>query len=217
MSTTDGRAGPVSGKLLDALVVHAPRTREEIVTELARLAVVVESVASGLDTTSFFAPQVEDGEIRWSPAEQVRHLTKSTYPLARAFALPRFVLALRFGVRLRPPRAYDELAADYARLLETRPDSGRYRPRPETRAPDDARRAEIMAHWRDAVSRLSRAVERWTERALDRHRLPHPLMGAISTREMLFFTLFHTSHHGRQMERRRDAVRQDPEGSMRRR
>jgi len=189
----------------DGLAVRPPRTRDEIVAELLRLSAEVERVATRFDTPTFFAAQTEDGETRWSPAEQVRHLTKSTYPLVRAFAIPRFVLLLRFGARLRGSDDYVAVATRYAKYLDTRPDSGRFRPGREQAAPDDARRADIMAHWRDATSRLSLAIERWPERALDRYRLPHPLMGLISTREMLYFTLFHTSHHARQMERRKKA------------
>ena len=186
------------------LAVRPPSTRGDIVAELARLAAEVERVAASFDTASFFAPQHEDGTPRWSPAEQVRHLTRATYPLARAFAMPRFLLLLRFGPGLRRARSYDDLVRRYATVLESRPSAGRFAPGADA-ASDDARRAEIMGRFRDAISRLVGAVERWPERALDRYRLPHPLLGKLSARDMLFFTVFHTSHHGRQMERRRAA------------
>lgn len=186
------------------LEVRPPRSRADVVSELTRLAAEVARLVESFDTPAFFAAQSEGGEVKWSPAEQVRHLTRSTYPLARAFAMPRLALALRFGVTLRGGGSYEDVAARYTRYLETRPDSGRFGPGRDELAHDDARRAEIMARWRDAVSRLAAAVERWPERALDRYRLPHPLMGAISTREMLHFTLFHTSHHARQVGRRRN-------------
>ena len=185
----------------DPLIVRPPQSRNEILAELARLAAEVERVANRFDTAAFFAPQTEDGSARWSPAEQVRHLTKSTYPLVRAFMLPRFLLFMRFGASLRGSGSYADLDARYSRLLEARPDAGRFAPRREERR-DDARRVEIMARWRDATSRLAAAAGTWSERALDRFRLPHPLLRRLTTREMLFFTLFHTSHHGRQMARR---------------
>lgn len=186
-----------------ALTVRPPRSRDEILAELSRLSAEVERLAASFDTPAFFAPQSEDGTPRWSPAEQVRHLTRSAYPLARAFTLPRFVLLLRFGLTLRRGETYEGVAERYQKLLETRPEAGRFAPGPERARRDDARRAEIMARFRDSTSRLAGAVARWPERALDRYRLPHPLLGGMSTREILFFTLFHTSHHGRQMERRR--------------
>lgn len=187
-----------------ALIVRPPRTRDETLNELARLAAAVSIAAERFDTATFFAPQTEDGVVRWSPAEQVRHLTKSTYPLVRAYALPRFLLLLRFGLSLQARGTYEALAERYGRLLETRPDAGRFKPGADERRGDE-RRAEIMAHWRDAVSRLSQVAGTWSEGALDRFRLPHPLLGRISTREMLYFALFHTSHHGRQMARRATA------------
>lgn len=188
------------------LVVRPPAAREEILAELARLAAEVVRLADGFDRPSFFAQQSEDGVAKWSPAEQLRHLTRSTYPLARGYAFPRVALALRFGVALRGSEKYEIVAERYSRYLETRPDAGRFAPTPDDAAPDDARRAQIMTRWRDAVSRLAGAVEPWSERALDRYRLPHPLLGRLTAREMLFFTLFHTSHHARQVERRRPAV-----------
>lgn len=189
----------VSGQL----EVRPPASREEILAEISRLAAVIEAFASSMDTATFFAPQIEDGLTRWSPAEQIRHLTRSTYPLARGLSLPRLVLALRFGLRLRRPQSYAQVAERYARFLrEERPQAGRFAPSRDEAAPDDARRAQIMARFRDAVSRLAGAVERWPERALDRYRVPHPLLGGMSVREMLFFTAFHTAHHGSQIARR---------------
>jgi hypothetical protein len=42
-------------------------------------------------------------------------------------------------------------------------------------------------------------MTRWPERALDRHLLPHPLMGLLTIREMLAFTVYHTAHHLRRV------------------
>ena len=187
------------------LPVRAPASREEIVAEIARLAAEVERVAASFDTAAFFAPQYEDGTARWSPAQQVRHLTKSTYPLARAFAMPRTALLLRFGMTFRRATSYDAVVARYEKLLESRPQAGRFAPDADVNG-DEGRRAEIMARFRDAVSRLGAAVQDWSEGALDRYRLPHPLLGKLTTREMLWFTVFHTAHHGGQMERRRERV-----------
>jgi hypothetical protein len=42
----------------------------------------------------------------------------------------------------------------------------------------------------------------WSERQLDRIRLPHPVLGKLSVREMLFFTLYHNQHHIEAVKRR---------------
>lgn len=183
------------------LPVRPPSTREEIIAEIARLVAEVERIGAAFDTATFFAPQYEDGTARWSPADQIRHLTRATYPLARAFFIPRFLLLLRFGVSFRHAQSYAELVRRYEKLLEGKPQAGRFAPAPDA-AHDEARRAEIMARFRDAVSRLGAGAATWPERALDRYRLPHPLLGRLTAREMLWFTVFHTAHHGGQIARR---------------
>lgn len=184
------------------LEVRPPADRASVVAELERLGAAVTRVAGAFETAAFFAPQREDGETKWSPAEQVRHLSRATWPIARALGLPRVVLLLRFGPSLRASRGYAEVADEYAALLETRPSAGRFAPPPERAPADEARRREIMERWSGGIAALSLKVMGWPEGALDRCRLPHPLLGKMTVREMLYFTCYHTSHHGRQMARR---------------
>jgi len=47
-----------------------------------------------------------------------------------------------------------------------------------------------------------RAITAWGDDALDRYRLPHPLIGKLTLREMLVFTLFHFDHHRDNVARR---------------
>jgi hypothetical protein len=77
-------------------------------------------------------------------------------------------------------------------------------PPPEVVSVDDAgrRRAEILARWDRANARLRGALEGWTEPQLNRIRMPHPLLGCLTTREMLHFTLYHNQHHVAAVQRR---------------
>jgi hypothetical protein len=72
--------------------------------------------------------------------------------------------------------------------------AGRFAPSPN-RVFDDEQRRQIMALHAAAVDELAAALLRWPERALDTTRMPHPLLGAITVREMMFFTLYHNRHH----------------------
>lgn len=42
---------------------------------------------------------------------------------------------------------------------------------------------------------LSVRVDSWTEQDLDTVLLPHPLLGKLTVREMLYFTIYHAQHH----------------------
>lgn len=84
--------------------------------------------------------------------------------------------------------------------------AGRFAPSSRPSSPDaDAERARIMTFHEAAVDELRAALSSWAEPALDRCRLPHPLMGRLTVREMLLFTLYHNSHHVEHVRRRRSA------------
>jgi uncharacterized damage-inducible protein DinB len=67
-----------------------------------------------------------------------------------------------------------------------------------------------MEYHAAAVQELVRAAGRWSERALDARQLPHPLLGKLTVREMLFFTLYHNRHHVDVVKRRMASTERPP-------
>jgi hypothetical protein len=148
------------------------------------LAAYVETLSSA-DFTA--AP-----EGRWSPGTQMAHLTRSAEPVNLALRLPRVVLRLVFGKARRDSHDFDQLTGQYLAALEQGGKaSGRYVPKP---VPVDQREATLAAFRREQ-RRLQAGLARWNETALDQFVLPHPLIGKITVRELLFFTIYHTRHH----------------------
>jgi len=46
------------------------------------------------------------------------------------------------------------------------------------------------------MQRLANAIERnWTDEKLDNYLAPHPLLGKLTLRELIYFTIYHTEHH----------------------
>jgi hypothetical protein len=70
-----------------------PFSAAEIVAAMTRLHAESETYLAAIPAAEFAAPQGE----KWSPADHVRHLAKSTYPLVGALGLPKLLLGLRFG------------------------------------------------------------------------------------------------------------------------
>jgi hypothetical protein len=60
---------------------------------------------------------------------------------------------------------------------------------------EEARRAQLMATRTELSQQLWSAIDVWRDADLDRYLLPHPLLGKLTLREMLFFTLYHNYHH----------------------
>jgi hypothetical protein len=145
----------------------------------------------------------------------VRHLAKSARPVARALGAPRIMLAFRFGLHRGPSPAFADLRQRYLDGLAAGGQAGRFAPRTRPAPPDmEAGREEVIAEWRTADGTLEDALDRWAERSLDRHRLPHPLLGPLTLREMIMFTVYHTAHHLRRVAERR-ATRATTEGVSR--
>ncbi len=147
----------------------------------------------------FFAPQGTS----WSPAEHCRHLNTSIRAVTRGMKMPKVAL-LGFGVSLKGSQTYEEVKAHYLQVLKDGAKAtGPYIPKPN---PEDMSLSEwrsiIMTRWEESAASLQEAIQGWTEASLDRYRLPHPWMGNLTVREMLFFTLYHNQHHIKQVYER---------------
>lgn len=192
-----------------AVVIRPPRTAAELVAELERAAAADDAFWQRFEIHEFFAPIGR----AWSPADNVRHLAKSTRPVASALRLPAIVVRAMFGGAERPSRDYPRLVADYRAALAAGGDAGRYAPRPLTgELEPSVERERILAAKRTADVELVARAGRWRERALDRAVLPHPLLGKLTVREMLFFTLYHGAHHVANVERRLAATARPSRG-----
>lgn len=127
---------------------------------------------------------------KWSPALQLDHIRISVQPVSLAFWLPRFMLRLLFGTPNRPSRTYEGLVERYQSKLDQ---GGRA---PGRFVPKSSRtRLALIAQTQDTVNGLIKALSRWDEADWDRYLLPHPLLGKLTLREMVYFTVYHVQHH----------------------
>ena len=176
-------------------------TREDLESALS---------ASESDVAGFFASLTPEEvvfrvESAWTAAEQLAHLNSAVSAVAKGFAVPRVILRIRYGRSRTSGRSYTALRDDYrARLAAGGRASGPFVPNRDdvSAAQSEARRQELLARWRRINGRLQKAVESWDEKDLDTIRLPHPLLGKITAREMIYFTVYHSEHHVAATKRR---------------
>ena len=133
---------------------------------------------------------------QWNPAQQLEHIYLSFRPVLLAFQLPRFIPRLLFGVAKRKSRDYDTLVRDYQTKLQQ---GGKA---PSAYVPTaTVNSIKRLLQLERSVDRLCHIIDGLTEEQLDRYLLPHPLLGKLTMREMLYFTIYHVSHHHRQVEK----------------
>ena len=177
-------------------------SRAEVIDALRRAESEGDAYWNAFPLDEFFAPIGE----AWSPAENVRHLTKSIRPVATVLATPRVVLRVMFGRPRRASLPFDELRVRYEGLLAEGATAGRFAPSAQEEADHAAWRTRIMSERRAAQEHLLAAIERWSEAQLDGYQLPHPLLGKLTVREMLLFTAYHQSHHIGVVQKRKAAA-----------
>ncbi|HET6327551.1 MAG TPA: DinB family protein [Planctomycetaceae bacterium] len=166
--------------------------RNALLADLRKLHEASSTFWEGFSTTEFFTA-VGSG---WTPAGNVRHLNKAIQPLTRALRLPRFVLRVLFGKPRNPSRTYASLRDKYLATLKQGAGAGSFAPEPSQAHKNDAdQRSRLMSKRGELSQQLWSAVGSWREEDLDRYLLPHPLLGKLTIREMLFFTLYHNYHH----------------------
>ena len=54
---------------------------------------------------------------------------------------------------------------------------------------------EILDRWSSVSTELVIQAEKWQENEMDLYQLPHPLLGNLTVREILYFTIYHNLRH----------------------
>lgn len=168
-------------------------TKSEILTALKDSNQCAETWFGEMPAGKFFT---RHGDV-WSPSDNVDHLIKAVKPIARALKLPTFTILAMFGKPEKPSRTYEELCQIYRdAIAKGAQASGRYLPHQESPAEDAAeKKKELLEQWSKANMELLEIIEKWEDSDLDRYLLPHPLIGKLTIREMIFFTIYHNLRH----------------------
>jgi hypothetical protein len=129
---------------------------------------------------------------KWTPGQQLNHIYRAVKPLTQALMIPGFLLKRIFLKSNRPSKTYEGLVDKYlAKLADGGTATGRFIPATVT----FSQRGALSKRLLNSVNKLCRRVNKFTEAELDILILPHPLLGKITAREMMYFTIYHAEHH----------------------
>jgi DinB superfamily len=159
---------------------------------------IIQRLADGFSTVENTIHKIENGTFflkksnKWSAAENIKHLVLSVNPLSKAFSLPNFS-ELFSGTLNRPAKNYDEIVEKYHRkLAEGAVATPQFIPEEIT---PDANKTDLVKEFKEANDRFLEKVDNFEEEDLDKYLIPHPVLGKLTIREMLYFTIYHTLHH----------------------
>jgi len=163
-----------------------PVSQHEILAALESNAQAIVAFFSTLSDRVAFEGDAD----HWGPAHHLVHLTKASVSAERA--LRSGTLPLHPSAR---SRTYAEVRDAAAAALSGTPKDRLLEMGRTVVVPSGAGVAEVTNAFAIAGAALRATASTWTEDALDRHALTHPLMGELTVREMLLFFIVHERHH----------------------
>lgn len=129
---------------------------------------------------------------KWTAGQQLEHIYLGVKPVRQLISLPGFLLKLIWGQANRKSKCYEDLVKKYLLKLEN---GGRATGRfiPKTVGIENGKKLKIDL--KNEIDKLVTKLDKFTEDELDKYILPHPLLGKLTLREMLYFTIYHVEHH----------------------
>lgn len=163
-------------------------TKEEIISELSKRHNFFTAHIQSLNEKDFMF----SNNGKWTAGQQLDHILRSVSPLVQAFMLPKFVPGLLFGKANRPSKSYDELVVKYKeKLANGGVATGAFVPP----AISYDKKEKLCKQVNSKVEKLCKQVNSFSEQQLDEYILPHPLLGKLTVKEMLYFTMHHVDQH----------------------
>ena len=129
---------------------------------------------------------------KWSAGQDLVHLIKVLKIVNIGFSLPKPILGFVFGINKNDSRPFEDLRQVYKNALEGGAKAPTiYIPKPVSYHDKE----HLIQKYASLNKSFIEKLNNHTAHELDSYRLPHPILGKISLRELASFTSFHTSHH----------------------
>lgn len=129
---------------------------------------------------------------KWTAGQQLEHIYLGIKPVRQILSLPKFLLKIIWGQANREGLNYEDLVKKYLHKLEKGGiATGRFIPK----TVNIEKRQILKIELKNEVISLCSKIDKFTENQLDKFVLPHPLLGKLTIREMLYFSIYHVEHH----------------------
>jgi hypothetical protein len=130
---------------------------------------------------------------KWNAGEHLQHILLSVTRLNSAICNPKYILPIEEVEPKRAAMNYDTFAKVYIDKIK-----GKGLKAPPPFIPERInieQRQQLINNVQAMVAELCLKLDTYSEQELDALTLPHPAMGRLSLREMMYFTIQHAGHH----------------------
>jgi hypothetical protein len=162
-------------------------TQTELVQALEARHQEVSEYFSSLPEATLLA----DTAPKWNPAQHLIHLTRANSRIAQGFQARDALPNNESG----QAKSYEVVREMYLSALAHVPSELLAKNGAAVQVEANSSQSQILEVYQQAGSILRQGIQTWTEAEMDAKAMPHPLLGLLSVREMLEFTLYHDLHH----------------------
>ncbi len=129
---------------------------------------------------------------KWSVSQNVDHINISLKRLGAFLGLPKSDIRKLYGTPESASMTYNELTNIYLQAISngtkaTAPFIPELNP--------DGNIESLISQGKNWLEVLTSTLQNWSEEELDLYNCPHPALGLITIREILYFTIYHVQHH----------------------
>jgi hypothetical protein len=151
--------------------------------------------ATSVPDATFF----DNSNGKWSIAENLMHLDVSAKRLAGAMSLSKEDLVAKFGTATKPSRPYEDIPTIYYAAANQKAIVAP--PAFAALQTAETTRASVVEGYTKSHAFLAAVLSNYTEDELELYQIPHPLLGLLTVREMIYFTVFHIGHHQKAVDK----------------
>ena len=152
----------------------------------------LKAAHTGLWDTALALRSQKMPEGKWSVEQHVQHINKTMGGMARFLQTDKNVLEQKFGLTQNSSRTPEEIDRLFAPFFENQPKS------PANFVPEETEAISLeneISAGQQMIAKAGDGLNSWTEEQLDSQQCPHPLLGNLTLREMLYFSILHAQHH----------------------
>ncbi len=134
---------------------------------------------------------------KWTAGQQLHHIVICVKPLTQVFGMDKTMIAQNFGTSDRENVDYETLRTKYVQKLE---EGGKA---PERFLPEDVSLEQkniLCEQLSQLIIDLCNKIDNFDEKSLETLNIPHPLLGALTLKEMLYNCIYHVEHHHHQIK-----------------
>ncbi len=129
---------------------------------------------------------------KWTAAQHVFHIVKSSKAISNGFNLPKETLKSMFGSLEREPYDLARLKSNYEKMLS---DGGKAPPAFSADPERQFTKDELRKRLGDEQANFQLSLLKWEMDELTSYTMPHPIMGKLSLLEFCDFNILHNRHH----------------------